>query len=49
MKSETKKIVLTILNFAIVAANFLIRVLTGTDAGLDVVSTVVIGAMAYLA
>ena len=49
MKSETKKIILTILNFAIVAANFFIRLLTGSDSGLDIVSSIMLGAMVCFA
>ncbi len=49
MKTETKRIILTVLNFAIVAANFFIRLLTGNDSGLAVVSAIAIGALVYLA
>lgn len=46
MKDGTKKIILTILNIGVVVLNLLIRALTGSDIGADIVATVALGAMA---
>lgn len=43
MKSDTKKIILTVINIVIVIANLLLRELTGTDTGvMDVVGSAII-------